>query len=309
MSLLFGNTKQTTEVRRYGPVRIAVIVATKGRPQAVNQLLRLLEEQTRLPSVVVVSATEHADIQDSMPTSPMVEYTFGPAGLTCQRNRALERTRDRSDIVVFFDDDFAPSPTWLEHCANAFISDSSVVGMCGLVLRDGAVGEEISWEEAGRLIHGAAPADSTGPLVAEPAGLYGCNMAYRTSAIRDVVFDERLVLYGWLEDKDFSRLAGKMGRLVKCNALVGVHLGIKSGRVSGRKYGYSQVVNAWYLREKGTLTSKEAWSNIGKALLANGAKALWPEKHIDRLGRLTGNLIGLGNVMLGHCRPEQAAEL
>jgi glycosyltransferase involved in cell wall biosynthesis len=309
MSLLFGNTKQTAEVRRYGPVQIAVIVATKGRPQAVNHLLRLLEEQTRTPSVVVVSATQSADIQDSVPTSLRVEYIFGPAGLPCQRNRALEKTRDRSDIVVFFDDDFAPAPSWLEHCANAFLSDSSVVGMSGLVLRDGAVAEEISWEEAKRLIHDAPPAYTALPLIAQPDGLYGCNMAYRVSAIRHVVFDERLVLYGWLEDKDFSRSAGKIGRLVKCNAMVGVHLGLKSGRVSGTKYGYSQVVNAWYLREKGILTSKEAWSNTARALLANGAKALWPEKHIDRLGRLKGNLIGLGNVMLGHCRPEKAAEL
>jgi hypothetical protein len=309
MSLLFGNTKQTAEVRRYGPVQIAVIIATKGRPQAVNQLLRLLEEQTRPPSLVVVSAAEHADIQESMPSTMMVEYMFGPAGLTRQRNRALERTRDRSDIVVFFDDDFAPSPTWLEHCANAFTSDGSVVGMCGLVLRDGAQTQEISWEEARRLIHDSPPAHGTAPLVPEPAGLYGCNMAYRVSAIRHVVFDERLVLYGWLEDKDFSRSAGKIGRLVTCNAMVGVHLGIKSGRVSGTKYGYSQVVNAWYLHKKGMLTSMEAWSNIGKALLANSAKAFWPEKHIDRLGRLKGNLIGLGNMMLGHCRPEKAAEL
>jgi hypothetical protein len=309
MSLLFGNTKQTAEVRRNGPVRIAVIVATKGRPQAVNQLLRLLEEQTRLPSVVVVSATERADIQDSMPTSLVVEYIFGPAGTSCQRNRALEKTRDCSDIVVFFDDDFAPSPTWLEHCANAFTSDSSVVGISGLVLRDGAQAQEISWEEAKRLIHDSPPAHGTAPLVAEPDGLYGCNMAYRASAIRHVVFDERLVLYGWLEDKDFSRSAGKIGRLVICNAMVGVHLGLKSGRVSGTKYGYSQVVNAWYLHKKGILTSMEAWSNIGKALLANSAKSFWPEKHIDRLGRFKGNLIGLGNVMLGHHRPEKAAEL
>jgi hypothetical protein len=181
--------------------------------------------------------------------------------------------------------------------------------MCGLVLRDGAQTQEISWEEARRLIHDSPPAHGTAPLVPEPAGLYGCNMAYRVSAIRHVVFDERLVLYGWLEDKDFSRSAGKIGRLVTCNAMVGVHLGIKSGRVSGTKYGYSQVVNAWYLHKKGMLTSMEAWSNIGKALLANSAKAFWPEKHIDRLGRLKGNLIGLGNVMLGHCRPEKAAEL
>ena len=290
-------------------MRISIIIATKGRPQAVNHLLRLLEEQTQAPSVVVVSATQSADIHDSMPTSLMVEYIFGPAGTSCQRNRALEKTRDCSDIVVFFDDDFAPAPTWLEHCANAFASDSSVVGMSGSVLRDGAVAEEISWEEAKRLIHDAAPAHTALPPIAEPDGLYGCNMAYRVSAIRHVVFDERLVLYGWLEDKDFSRSAGKIGRLVKCNAMMGVHLGLKSGRVSGTKYGYSQVVNAWYLRKKGILTSKEARSNFGKALLANSTKSFWPEKHIDRLGRLKGNLIGLSNLMFGRCRPEKAAEL
>ena len=290
-------------------MRIAVIIATKGRPQAVNHVLRLLEEQTQAPSVVVVSATQSADIYDSMPSSLRVEYIFGPAGTSCQRNRALEITRDRCDIVVFFDDDFAPAPTWLEHCANAFASDSSVVGISGSVLRDGAVAEEISWDEAKRLIHDAAPAHTALPLIAEPDGLYGCNMAYRVSAIRHVVFDERLVLYGWLEDKDFSRSAGKSGRLVRCNALVGVHLGLKSGRVSGTKYGYSQVVNAWYLHKKGILTSKEACSNITKALLANSTKSLRPEKHIDRLGRLKGNLIGLGNLMLGHCRPEKAEEL
>ena len=290
-------------------MRIAIIIATKGRPQAVNHALRLLEEQTQAPSVVVVSATQSADIHDSTPTSLRVEYIFGPAGTSCQRNRALEKTRDCSDIVVFFDDDFAPAPTWLEHCANAFTSDSSVVGMTGSVLRDGAVAEEISWEEAKRLIDDAAPAHTALPLIAQQDGLYGCNMAFRASAIRHVMFDERLVLYGWLEDKDFSRSAGKIGRLVKCDAMVGVHLGIKSGRVSGTKYGYSQVVNAWYLHKKGILTSKEAGSNIAKALLANGAKSFWPEKHIDRLGRLKGNLIGLGNLMSGHCRPEKAAEL
>ena len=290
-------------------MRIAVIIATKGRPQAVNHLLRLLEEQTLAPSVVVISATQGTDIQGPRPTSLTVEYIFGPAGISCQRNRALETVRDRADIVVFFDDDFAPASTWLEHCANAFTSDSGVIGMSGLVLRDGATAEEVSWEEAERLIHEPAPAHTTSPLVAETNGLYGCNMAYRVSDIRHVVFDERLVLYGWLEDKDFSRSAGKIGRLVTCNALRGVHLGIKSGRVSGTKYGYSQVVNAWYLHGKGILTSKEACSNIGKALLANSAKAFWPEKHIDRLGRLRGNLIGVGNLMLGRCRPEKAAEL
>lgn len=290
-------------------MRIAVIVATKGRAPAVTRLLGLLEEQTRAPFVVVISATEGADIPDLKSTSLTVEHIFGPAGLCGQRNRALEKMRDRSDLVIFFDDDFAPSPTWLESCERAFASDSSIVGMSGVVLRDGARQDEVSWAEAELLIHTPAPVRSAAPRCTHRTGLYGCNMAYRVSAIGHLTFDERLVLYGWLEDLDFSRSVGRRGRLVTCDAMLGVHLGIKSGRVSGKKYGYSQVVNAWYLRKKGTLTSKEAWSNIGRAILANGAKSFWSEKYIDRLGRLKGNLIGLGNLMRGRCRPEKAAEL
>ena len=181
--------------------------------------------------------------------------------------------------------------------------------MSGLVLRDGAQADEISWDEAKRLIHAAAPGDVNTPHFSERSGLYGCNMAFRASAIRHLRFDERLVLYGWMEDKDFSRLAGKSGRLVACSTLLGVHLGLKSGRVSGRKFGYSQVVNAWYLRKKGILSMREAWSNIGKALLMNGAKSFRSEKHVDRLGRFIGNLIGVGDLVLGRGRPEKAAEL
>jgi GT2 family glycosyltransferase len=289
------------------PIRIAVIIATKGRPKPLNRLLRWLEHQTLAPSVVVVSATESADIEGPIATSQRVEYIYGPAGSCIQRNRALARIKDRADLVIFFDDDFAPAATWLERCASAFAFDSNIVGMSGMVLRDGAQAEEISWDEAKRLI--ATPGDVTIPTFSESIELYGCNMAYRVSAVRHLRFDERLVLYGWMEDKDFSRLAGKSGRLVDCSTLLGVHLGLKSGRVSGRKFGYSQVVNAWYLHKKGILSVREAWSNICMALLMNGAKSFGPEKHIDRLGRLVGNLIGVGDLVLGRGRPEKATEL
>jgi hypothetical protein len=134
-------------------------------------------------------------------------------------------------------------------------------------------------------------------------------MAFRMSAINDLHFDERLVLYGWLEDKEFSRKAAKNGRLVESNLLAGVHLGLSSGRVSGKRYGYSQVVNAWYLYQQGVLSMREASVNILKALVVNAAKTLRPEKHIDRRGRLHGNLVGVMHLLSGACRPEQVAEL
>jgi hypothetical protein len=68
-------------------------------------------------------------------------------------------------------------------------------------------------------------------------------------------------------------------------------------------------MNAWYLHKKGVMSLREAWSNIGKALLMNGAKSFRSEKHIDRMGRLAGNLIGVGDLLSGRGRPERATEL
>jgi GT2 family glycosyltransferase len=104
------------------------------------------------------------------------------------------------------------------------MSESTIAGANGIVIRDGIKTPPISWEEAQHAIAAPRPADPCS--LSEIADLYGCNMAYRMSAIDDLRFDERLVLYGWLEDKEFSRKAAKKGRLVECNLLVGVHFGL-----------------------------------------------------------------------------------
>jgi len=291
--------------------QIAIVIATKGRPAAVTEVVRLLERQTLAPSRVIISATGNSDIEASLESSVFpLEVIYGSASLTKQRNRALERLRHQTDIVVFFDDDFAPATTWLEHCAFAFAADAHMVGIGGLVLRNGANDvEQVSWEEAQRLISDPPPLPTGPPTFASTRSLYGCNMAFRIAAIGDLRFDERLVLYGWLEDKDFSRIAGRTGRLVRYSGMVGVHLGMKSGKVSGKRYGYSQVVNAWYLYRKKVIGRKEVWPNLFKAIVANGIKSFRPEKSIDRYGRFVGNLVGVGELIRGRCRPERAEEL
>lgn len=288
------------------PIRVAVLLATKGRPQAATQLIRLLEKQSVAPSIVVVSATAAADIEAPLPTDLNVEYIFGATGLTAQRNRALDRARTCADVAVFFDDDFAPAGNWIEQCARLFMSEATIAGANGIVILDGAKTPPISWEDAQHAIASWHPKN---PLLSEIADLYGCNMAFRVSAIDGLRFDERLVLYGWLEDKEFSRQAAKKGRLVRCNSLVGVHLGLQSGRISGKKYGYSQIVNAWYLYKKRALSRDEVCLLVLKALAVNAAKTFRPENHIDRRGRLHGNLVGVIHLLSGACRPEMAAEL
>jgi len=293
--------------RPEAPIRVAVILATKGRPQAVAEVLALLEKQSCAPAVIVISATEPSDIGVTPATKLNLEYLFGPAGLTAQRNRGLERVRTRADVAIFFDDDFAPAGNWIEQCVQLFSSAANIAGVNGTVIRDGARRQPISWQQAREIL--ALPRPTDPRALSELEDLYGCNMAFRMSAINDLQFDERLVLYGWLEDKEFSRKAAKKGRLVECSLLAGVHLGLQTGRVSGKRYGYSQIVNAWYLYKKDALSLREASANILKALVVNAAKTFRPENHIDRRGRLHGNLLGVMHLLSGACRPEKVAEL
>lgn len=289
-------------------IQIGVVIATKGRPLAASRVLRLLERQTVQPVLVTVSATGPEDVESGI-TSPLdLRFVFGSAGTCIQRNRGLKVMRGACDVVVFFDDDFVPAPDWLARCAELFASDPTIVGASGALLRDGAQTEEVPWEEAQSLIDGIGPRTETAPPL-DCTDLYGCNMAYRMSAVGESGFDERLVLYGWMEDKDFSRAIARKGRLVESGSMMGVHLGMKSGRMPGKKYGYSQVVNPWYLHKKGMMSAGEAGSKILKPMLMNAARAMRPEKHIDRLGRLIGNLLALGHLLVGRCRPETAAEL
>jgi hypothetical protein len=117
------------------------------------------------------------------------------------------------------------------------------------------------------------------------------------------------VLYGWQEDVDFTSRLRARGRVVALKSIRGVHLGVKSGRVSGVRFGYSQVANPVYLIRKGSVPLPVGLKLMGKNLLANLARSLWPESYIDRRGRLRGNLLALSHVARGRVEPEYILEI
>jgi GT2 family glycosyltransferase len=133
-------------------------------------------------------------------------------------------------------------------------------------------------------------------------------MAVRTSAVQegDVAFDEALPLYGWLEDVDFSRRLGRYGRIVRSEAARGVHLGVKSGRQSGVRLGYSQIANPLYLVRKGSLDRSRAFQQMGHNIAMNLVFSLRPEPYIDRWGRLRGNIKAIKDLLRGRLHPERA---
>ena len=89
----------------------------------------------------------------------------------------------------------------------------------------------------------------------------------------------------------------------------GVHLGSRSGRTSGLRFGYSQVVNPWYLMTKGTMSGSNTFIYIVRALSRNAVGTIFRSPTIDRWGRLRGNLIGAADIIRGTWAPEKVKDL
>lgn len=289
---------------------VAVIIASLGRPENLAALLKQLERQTQLPSRVVLSMETEADAPPEADHPFPVERVYGPRGMTVQRNRGLDLLGAETDIVVFYDDDFVPSRTALSRMAEFFRRNPEVAGATGNVLQDGIKGPGITPAEAAEIVatYDAKHEPPDYDTARETHGLYGCNMAYRMSMIDRVRFDENLPLYAWLEDLDFgARITA--GSLVACEAFAGVHCGEKRGREkNGRKLGYSQIANPFYMQRKGTLSAKIAWKSALKLTVVNHVRILHPEPWVDRWGRAAGNRLAIFDLIFGRARPDRILE-
>ncbi|GAJ30538.1 glycosyltransferase [Acidomonas methanolica] len=295
--------------------RVAIGIATSGRPEVLAALIGDLGRQTMRPDTVVISHATPGDIAgiaapQNWPEG-VLRFLTGRLGLTAQRNAILDSIANEADIVLFLDDDFFLAPTYIEEMIAAFRSDSRIVGVTGRVLEDGAKGPGLTAEYALEWLR--RPADAPADAVIEAFNTYGCNMAFRLDAIRaaGLRFDERLPLYGWYEDMDFSRALRdrSRGRIIRAMRAEGVHLGSKRGKTSGLRLGYSQVVNPIYLAAKGTYPWDHALRSAGRHLLINTVRSVNPEPYADRRGRARGNLLGLLDLLRRRVAPERVLTL
>lgn len=295
-----------------------IIVATKGRARETAVLLDHLARQTLAPAHTLVVGSEPRDIE-GLVAHPLVAeeqatLLLSPAGLTIQRNAGLQALGAQVDglaaddwLVVFFDDDFRPAATWLEHAVKAMQDRRELVGVTGNILADGVKTEcGIPEETARQYLDGTKPAEphwSSSPQPKLLNSLYGCNMAFRGTVAEHMRFDENLPLYGWQEDYDFSSRARQYGVVALWPACQGVHLGTSSGRTSGVRFGYSQIANPIYLVQKGTMSWRVAGTLMSKNLLANMANTVAGVRTKDFPGRLRGNSQAFFHLFTGKLAP------
>jgi GT2 family glycosyltransferase len=289
-------------------LRVAVGIATAGRPHILSETVRELMKQKRPPDAIVVCASTNADLGDISLEFPAIVTLFAGRGLAQKRNAILRHLSD-VDVLIFLDDDFLVDPDYVAATEAAFASDKMTAMTTGEVIADGVCGPGLDVAAARQALFGGSIAANTAPH--EVYSAYGCNMGLRLDLAcrHQLTFDEQLPLYGWLEDVDFSRRVAAYGRIVKAPAARGVHLGVKSARQRGVQLGYSQVANPVYLMRKGTYGARYATALMSRNILANFVRALWPEAHVDRIGRALGNLRALLDLIDGRLHPQRILSL
>lgn len=276
---------------------------TTGRAAVLREAVAELGRQVRAPERVVVCGAAAEDLAGLDPAG--VELMTAPLGTSRQRNAVLGALGD-CDLVVFLDDDFLAAPGFLAAMEAAFLADAGLVAATGHVVADGIKGPGLSLEQ-GRALLAADAGAGPGERPAEVYNAYGCNMVLRLAPMRahGLEFDPDLPLYGWYEDIDLCRRLARHGRILRIPAARGVHLGVKSGRTSGLRLGYSQIANPVYLARKGSYAWRRALWSMARNLGANLLHAARPEPFIDRRGRLRGNLRALGDLLRGRCDPRR----
>jgi hypothetical protein len=304
-------TKLAPEITPHATPRIAVIIASKGRPEELGLWTAHMRRQSRRPDLLLWAVTGEADLPERMGEGDGPLICISTPGLCAQRNAALRALPADIDLVAFFDDDYVPSSHCLAGVLAFFATSPGVVGASGRLLADGinsrgiSIAEGLAMVQTHDLASGPDVDMSTRPIV----GLYGCNMVFRRAAIQGEWFDENLPLYGWQEDVDFARRIERHGKLCGTNAFIGVHLGSRRGRVNECRLGYSQVSNMLYLIRKGSMPAHYGLKRMVFNMLANHARAFFAEPWIDRIGRAKGNWLALGDLLCGRITPQRVLEL
>ncbi|MFT3860521.1 glycosyltransferase family 2 protein [Micropruina sp.] len=288
-------------------LRAAVVIASAGRPELLAELAENLAVQTYPITAKVASVPD----EKSLPEARMDgwEILIGVRGASAQRNAGIDALNGAADVVFVFDDDSVVRHDYIAQAIHHFEQNPGVLALTGRVVLDGATGGEIPQEVAKLALAASEDEPLTGR--SRPSRtLYGCNFAFRLAAVPDMRFDERLPLYSWLEDHDFARRLMRRGELAKVDDCVIVHRGAGSGgRTNHVRLGYSQVMNPIYLHRKGSFPLWLMMLETVPRTMKNVVRAVFGSEKEWRRARVRGNLLALGDALIGRITPERITEL
>jgi GT2 family glycosyltransferase len=279
-----------------------VVICSVHRPEILSETVdSLVRTQSLPPREIIISVVNQEHVTEKTRAYPTVRVVTGSRQGTCvQRNVAAKLVR--TPYTLFLDDDVELASNYIESMEHLLYENEVAVAATGFLVVDGARGEL-------GLDRGQARSYVLNYVRKQDNYDHenGQNLFVRTQVFHHVLFDENLPLYGWLEDLDFASNILRYGRIVMNAGTCWAHIGAPSGRTSGLRYGYSQIVNPFYLWKKNRKPGmhRVIFEHWLRYLASNGRRALinLRSDRTDSAGRLTGNIIALGHILTGRVDP------
>ena len=268
-------------------MNISVMIATYNRYIDICDCIESVIKQSKLPSeIVIVDSTEinNENIEDYNKFKSFIDTIDNvnvkyvhpdEKGLTVQRNIGMKNINDNCDLIMFLDDDILLGKNYIEEIEKAFYNDE-IIGAEGNLSRDGDRILKLNKKDKNL------------------KSLYGCNMTYRYSKIKNMKFDEMLKLYSFMEDWDFSYRVGKKGKLVKVAKAIAIHNQSKAGRVDYKKLGFMRIANKYYLKKKNNAFTLYDAIYLTLTIIRNGICSFKK----SRRERFIGNIIALKRIII-----------
>lgn len=295
-----GDPQRTTPV---------IVIASVGRPEILHDTLLSVGQQS-VPFELIVSVASMADVAPASLALPFVRVVMGPKGSSAQRNTGVQAIEHRPECVCFLDDDVEVDREYLREMLSCYRLRPEVAVLNGTDLAAFRFPQGVTRTQAKELV--AASGQERGVDGADAGAIlplntsYGCLMSFRGDLLGRVTFDERLVLYGFLEDLDFALRCRPFGTIARSVRATMVHMEASSGRVAQKRRGYSDIVNPFYIWSKQTGfawhrallgSMRRTWNNLRTALRMRDGS------------RVRGNVLGWWDVLRGRLRPERILAL
>ena len=282
------------------------IFCSINRPDMLHESILCAVRQT-VSCHVIVSVPEDKDVAQATRALESVTVVTGSKGLTAQRNHALRSIQGTPEAIIFLDDDVEVDEYYVEQVLRTYREHPEVAMVNGANLAHGIYpAGTLDRETAKKLIEKRRKDNPPVADIIPMTTAYGCRMSMRGSLLGKVSFDERLVLYGYLEDLDLAFACRKYGSIVENPRALSVHIEVAFGRMGEKRRGYSEVVNPFYI------WSKRTGARLPRVFLGplsrsarNVVRAIKGEGH----ERLVGNLLGWANVATFRPCPEKIREM
>jgi GT2 family glycosyltransferase len=123
-------------------MKVALVICTYMRPQALLNLLQSVQSQTRYPNAIYIidgsSDTATAEMLNTLHFPKLTYYQVTPAerGLTKQRNIGVALAKESSDVISFLDDDTILDTHYFEEIMQTFSSGANILGVGGYITNE-----------------------------------------------------------------------------------------------------------------------------------------------------------------------------